>query len=1698
MAGKKDVVEQALKLIAGSEPQNTAKAYKLFRQKDGKLYPLFVDADEEVAIGQWLKAKAGEQAASGKVKSKLGELAYRPGWHAGDLPIATHIGARSHKDPKLPPDTRPSNQVWAEVEMADDVDWQKVANERARMTKKGTPDPKTAHITDQVPYGGYYRYKTNPNMAGNWMIGGDMRVNRILSDDEVKAINDAAGVADLPRREGYQTKGRVVGDVVDQAMKLVTGAADEAPTRIKLGSKVNRPDWDSIMDEIYSGSQEHPFSSSERVFDNRATFHAYPVGDELHLSDIRSLQPNSGAGTDTLNYLKAIADKHGVPITGTAKTYHSGDKYIQDTERLADWYRKRGFEVGEGYPEDGYEIRYNPRIAKGGGGLLDDAVRLAGKLVSGEGDEAVNAGIRAYHGSPHDYPAERLVRFPTGKEEYIVGQPNVLPDLPQGAEVIQDFPLGRMRMDKIGTGEGAQAYGHGLYTAEKEGIARGYRDTLANKRISWTAPEVAAKYDPKLLEILEKELRHKTKDEVMLLNKQYSDDAKETGRRTVMADMYEALASGDISPGRMYEVNINANPEHFLDWDKPLSEQPEQAAKALERLGESDASKYGEGGGLSYYMGDPESYSGESVYRYLASQFERPEASEILKVEGIPGIKYLDAGSRGVNAIAQSHLDYLKSRLAGTESFLEKMKANRYTPKSAIEQYEKSAIDDRAAIAKLQEEMKQTHNYVVFDDKLISIIRKYGIAGASAMVGYDLMENLDPKQALAATMADRDYKVNNAISETDEVDDALRVAKDVGGSTSSPVMMEDAKGNKYDAQGNIIPPTAPGPNPQRTSTPQEVGQRAAQDPATFDAMMERYAVPDRDIADYEATRAAVQQQPQQIQQMTHVGAKPRREMTINMPMFGGEYSMGTAPYDVASGLQGMAQGAYDFKTAPAYFFPPTAPFAFGADLFESRMADDPVGLALNLALTPQGASAAKSAGRTVMDVFRQNPKTIGTATGAGAATMSSDEAEAGPARWFSKAVEAARAIPMNKMTGEQALAMLRKGTSPEELRWMGADDFLTGQKQVSKDDLVAFLEKNRVQPKEIVLGGGDKPTKLENIDVTDIPAEIRDRHPEVYRLSDKVEKLRDELVRLRSMPDQSGLDYYDNFRAVSQEFSTSKAELMRVKEALKKEYVESIGGLGRPTKFGPDTVHGETLTTPGGKTYSENLYALPKKDIYTPFVDQMRKDVWAENYKEAIEGGFTEERARKFADKFNNLKPHELAKFLNKEDELESVFQAQKSYEPQYKGGHWSDVSPDVLFHTRTNELVYEPPGANRPYRVHNVEETQSDPGQAGRKRGFKDQRAMAEVARLRQETQELRAKLKSEQSRIHAEHEARIAPYVKSRVEYERELREKYKKGEISLGDMNRLAEAYAGPEPELTAQYRAATDKIINPLRDKIVANEAKIESLGKNIGDIPMMPYVTSTESWTDRAIKQELDRALDKGFDYFSWTPGETHIERYDLEKHISKIEYNPDDGSLMVYNPNGKMVVNESIGDPSELDEYVGKELADKIRAEERSRSDSIDDAYEVYKDEETGEWTVNIYGDQVYDYSGDPLVFGSKGEAKDYLNQMKADDYASNPVSLSGLDLKVGGEGMRKYYDSMYLKRVQEVIRKATGEKPVIETIEVQTADGPRKQLGIRLTDDMREKARFSDFQKGGRVTGGNTYDSNSTVANALALTREY
>ena len=187
-------------------PKKTIKVYKLMRVMEtqkGKVFPLFVDAAQPAPIGVWLDAEEGpitinEKTGIPKVTSRLGKLAYRPGWHLTDIPIANHIGVKG-KSGKI--EYMNQQHVWCECEVAADVDYQPEANANGRDPKTGRVIPSKADIK-RIPVDGYYRFKTNPNMAEDWIITGAIKINRVLSDAEVEQILIEHGQKPMPRQGG--------------------------------------------------------------------------------------------------------------------------------------------------------------------------------------------------------------------------------------------------------------------------------------------------------------------------------------------------------------------------------------------------------------------------------------------------------------------------------------------------------------------------------------------------------------------------------------------------------------------------------------------------------------------------------------------------------------------------------------------------------------------------------------------------------------------------------------------------------------------------------------------------------------------------------------------------------------------------------------------------------------------------------------------------------------------------------------------------------------------------------------------------------------------------------------------------------------------------------------------------------------------------------------------------------------------------------------------------------------------------------------------------------------------------------------------------------------------------------------------------------------------------------------------------------
>lgn len=158
------------------------KAYKLFKTKNNKLYPLYIYANEEIPMNSWINAKVGIISADGKhVKSKgLGDLALRPGFHLTEFPLADHIGKRQ-ADGTL---SQARDTVWCEVEFSDDIDY----TNQVKVLKKDGNINHTKSCMKEIPTNGYYWFQTSPNATCRWLIAGAIKVNRMLSNEEVAQI----------------------------------------------------------------------------------------------------------------------------------------------------------------------------------------------------------------------------------------------------------------------------------------------------------------------------------------------------------------------------------------------------------------------------------------------------------------------------------------------------------------------------------------------------------------------------------------------------------------------------------------------------------------------------------------------------------------------------------------------------------------------------------------------------------------------------------------------------------------------------------------------------------------------------------------------------------------------------------------------------------------------------------------------------------------------------------------------------------------------------------------------------------------------------------------------------------------------------------------------------------------------------------------------------------------------------------------------------------------------------------------------------------------------------------------------------------------------------------------------------------------------------------------------------------------------
>lgn len=281
---------------------------------------------------------------------------------------------------------------------------------------------------------------------------------------------------------------------------------------------------------------------------------------------------------------------------------------------------------------------------------------LARALLADKGAEMGMAAATVWHGSPHKFD--------------------------------------KFDSSKIGTGEGAQAYGHGLYLAESPDVAKQYAAEVsaAKRKITdrsglFVNGQRIDMSDPSALlyaEIADKGAKQAIAERMSAIEKliqQKGADYPLVKIKQKGLEQFKALAAkgGDVkritdvdvfqpSP-QVYKVDLPDNAiARMLDWDKPISEQPQAVRDALAKLPKGWATR---SGGQRQFI-DPamSRKTGGGLLEEL-QMLRRGQPEELLKQAGVPGIRYLDGGSRGAGQGTSNYVVF-----PGEESILQILERN--------------------------------------------------------------------------------------------------------------------------------------------------------------------------------------------------------------------------------------------------------------------------------------------------------------------------------------------------------------------------------------------------------------------------------------------------------------------------------------------------------------------------------------------------------------------------------------------------------------------------------------------------------------------------------------------------------------------------------------------------------------------------------------------------------------------------------------------------------------------------------------------------------------------------------------------------------------------------------------------------------------------------------------------------------------
>jgi len=238
------------------------------------------------------------------------------------------------------------------------------------------------------------------------------------------------------------------------------------------------------------------------------------------------------------------------------------------------------------------------------------------------------------------------------------------------------------KLSKIGTGEGAQAYGWGIYFAGREEVAESYRRELGGsfsvdgRPIFLNGKRVGTTGTPHIDDLLLANLgdvEASIKEQAAYLESLDASTDVIAHERQVLKQL-QALRDrvSVVQTGQLYNANIPENHE-LIDYEKPFSQQPPAVKKAIRKIWASIPDNgmreifgplrpdsqgkdlYGTILEIAYEIGTEQDTDGDFDKNRIGAEF--------LAQHGIPGLRYLDGTSRHASQDSYNYVIWDEARL---------------------------------------------------------------------------------------------------------------------------------------------------------------------------------------------------------------------------------------------------------------------------------------------------------------------------------------------------------------------------------------------------------------------------------------------------------------------------------------------------------------------------------------------------------------------------------------------------------------------------------------------------------------------------------------------------------------------------------------------------------------------------------------------------------------------------------------------------------------------------------------------------------------------------------------------------------------------------------------------------------------------------------------------------------------------------